>query len=295
MRIPDESVAQNNLFTEVNVSRSDALSDMLGVEIKFDNESYNQAKINKDNDKRYQKELAETVFNKKISDHVINVVQTPEVLKAIGVKDLPITITPRVINKAKNTKHNISYIELADLPSQLREPLMVFKSQSRDDSIVVFTEHNDINGLPVIIAVHLNKQEARYNVNRIASVYGLANFDSKIEKWISKGDLLYIDEEKSSKLLRSRGLQLPKEEKAQSKENNSDPLQSRGLQLPKEGENKSKYSNSDSLQSIGLQLPKEGENKSYKTRSDIFNIPDKSKNVKKNAEEYNQALRTKKS
>ncbi len=285
LQIPDAEQLQNQTFGEVMPDRSEVLSKILGTEIKLENETYKQAKRNENNDQRYQRELVDTVFKNKRSDHVINVLQTPQVLKALGVKDLPITITARVINKVKNNKHKVSYKTLADLPNQLREPLMVIKSQSQNNSIVVFTEHVDENGLPVIIALHLDVQETRHNVNKIASVYGLSNFESKVHEWINKGDLLYIDNEKSSDLLQSRGLQLPKEGENQSNSDNSESLRSRGLRLPKEGENQSKDNNSDLLQSRGLQLPKEGENRSYKIRSDIFNIPEESENVNKNIED----------
>ena len=262
IRIPDIENINNELFDKPLQTRSQVLSNILGVEVDINGENYNQAKINEDNDKRYQKQLTETVFKNKPLDHTIKVIQTPKVLKALGVKDLPITITARVINKAKNTKHNITYGQFADLPNQLREPLMIFKSQSRANSMVVLTEHVDTDGLPVIVALHLNTKEKRHQVNRIASIYGLSGSEYKFQDWIDNDSLLYVDNEKSSELIQSRGLQLPKEVEVQSKDNNSDSLQSRGLQLPKEGANKS-----------------------YKTRSDIFNIPDESDNVKNNIDD----------
>lgn len=142
---------------------------------------------------------------------------TPDVLLQIGVKQLPIEISRKVVAKIVNPaginggKHGLSLETLKQLPEQLANPVLVFKSATVDNGIVVLTELVDSQGRSVIAAIHLEVQHGSHMVNALASVYGRNNVNNFVEDQIDKGRLLYADKEKSRDWLRSRGLQLPKE------------------------------------------------------------------------------------
>ena len=112
------------------------------------------------------------------------------------------------MRKATNgVKHMVPMDVIERLPEELHDPLAVFKSRSHADSLVVLTEHRDAKGAPVVVALDLRAVGEKYQVNRIASVYGK---DGKrpLDGWVKDGMLAY----KSDRAERSPvldGLQLP--------------------------------------------------------------------------------------
>ncbi len=140
----------------------------------------------------------------------ITVGSTPAVLQELGASNLPVQVSRDVVRKATNgVRHHVSMDAIRALPEELANPVMVFKSASEENSLVVLTEMMDENGAPVIAAVHLSAKEGRQTVNRIGSIYGKEEIGA-IESWINKGYLLYQNQEKSLDWVRRSGLQLPK-------------------------------------------------------------------------------------
>ncbi len=135
---------------------------------------------------------------------------TPDVLVKLGVPQLAIRLTQRVIKKALGGKHNLTLDNLKLLPEQLHQPVFVFASKTQPNSLVAVTDLTDKNGKTIIAVVHLNIQQRRHVVHDIASVYG-KNKETTILGWIRDGLLRYSDEKKSHLWFQSRGLQLPKE------------------------------------------------------------------------------------
>ena len=144
------------------------------------------------------------------SSTLLRLGNTPEVLKQLGADDLPIVMSQDVLAKITGEKHSISLDEIKNLPRTIADPVMIFKSETVANSFVIFTELEDKNGNEVVVAMHLNRAEGFNKVNRIASVYGKYNIVNFIKKQIAVGNLKYIEKNKSSEWLRSRGLQLPK-------------------------------------------------------------------------------------
>ena len=134
--------------------------------------------------------------------------KTPKVLQALGAKDLPVTIAAEVITKARQ-KHGLSVDVVKDLPRQLRDPLMVLESATEQDSFVVMVEHTSKDGDPVIVAVHLNRNEERYQVNSVRSVHPRSM--REVGLWMENGLTRYVDSERVRGRLESAGLQLPGE------------------------------------------------------------------------------------
>lgn len=225
--------------------------------------------------------------------------KTPDVLIKVGAKQLPIEISQKVVAKIVNTKgtdggkHGLAMDVLKQLPENLDNPVMVFKSATTENAVVVLTEMVDQNGDNVIAAIHLERQHGRNVVNAMASVYGKENTANFAQKQIEAGRLLYPNKEKGRDWLRSRealiasGAQtsnhdsinsiVPQNQKnvnvaqpnnsngekklaARHRAGNADPLHtstSVSTLTPDGGLTSSKESGRG-LQSRGLQLPKEG-------------------------------------
>lgn len=138
------------------------------------------------------------------------VCNTPNSLKKIGIEDMPIVMTQKVMKKITGGKHDLSLNEIKKIPQNLAEPIMVFKSATQNNAFVVLTEMNDMHGDAVVVALHVNKEYKHMKVNNIASVYGKKNIENFIGMQSEAGNLLYIDKNKSQQWSQSRGLRLPK-------------------------------------------------------------------------------------
>lgn len=156
-------------------------------------------------DAKYAEIAAEVYSGKRVPQFPIPVGRTPVVLKALGAQDLPVVMPPGLIAE-KRKDHLISVDVIRDVPKQLRDPLMVLDSVTVPNSVVVLTEHQ-VGDKPVIIAVHLNRSESGYQVNKIASVYEREN-KSDILRWIAEGKLRYWDKGRVDGWLQRNGLQL---------------------------------------------------------------------------------------
>ncbi len=144
------------------------------------------------------------------SNEVFDLGRTPAVLKELGAMDLPIVMAQAVLSKINGVKHDVSLENIRNLPKNIADPLMIFKSASVLNAFVILTEMEDMSGRPIIAALHLNKEEKHIRVNRITSVYGKDGIKNFINSQTKLGNLKYIDKIKSQNWSQSRGLQLPK-------------------------------------------------------------------------------------
>ncbi len=117
--------------------------------------------------------------------------------------------------KITGGKHAISLSELAKLPNELNDPILLFKG-SVPNSFVALTEMKMQNGHNAIVAIHINKNFGRQVINKIASIHsrttdnGYDAIESYVYRNIADGNLLDASIKKAPKWFTSRGLQLPK-------------------------------------------------------------------------------------
>ena len=109
--------------------------------------------------------------------------------------------------------HGLTVEQIKNFPVFLQEPVIVFDSLTRDDSVMMILSETDNDNLPLVVSVKPNGQ-GRYNLeqidsNFITSIYGKDNFSRYIENIIKNDKLLFINKEKSQKLFERWGLQLP--------------------------------------------------------------------------------------
>ena len=157
---------------------------------------------------RFRDDLRATMADRRTMVPPVRLGDTSAVLRALGAKDLPIDISRDTVRKATNgVKHVVPMDVIERLPEELHDPLAVFKSRTHPDSLVVLTEHRDARGSPVVVALDLRALGEKYQVNRIASVYG-KDGARPLDMWVKDGMLAY----KSNRAERSPvldGLQLP--------------------------------------------------------------------------------------
>lgn len=149
----------------------------------------------------------------------IKVCDTPPILLDAGCEQLPMLYSQRHLRKAvrsyndKTHDHGLSVDQIKKLPELISEPVMIFDSATRNDSIVAVTSETDANGNPIIISIHPNGigtyELAQINSNYITSVYGKNNFSSFIDHVLEDQRMLYCNEEKSQELFSVLQLQLP--------------------------------------------------------------------------------------
>lgn len=137
---------------------------------------------------------------------LIEVGKIPPIMKVLGIADKPIEIQYYTISKIlrenplyPNDKqgHKLTIDDIYAIPSQLADPVMVFKSRTRADSFVFFTERKDSENHSILIPLAVNKQKGRIVINEITSMYGKDNeFDFVMDN-IIEGNLIYADKKRS--------------------------------------------------------------------------------------------------
>lgn len=149
----------------------------------------------------------------KPNEHLTVLEHTPPVLLRLGANDLPININKDTIDKIGGLVathhgefHKIPPSELRNLQIELDNPIAVFYSKSRNDSLVVLTRIIDReNNERAVVALHLDKIQGAIQVNDIASVYGKGK--QSIENWTAWGLLGYVN--KSARKASAKWFQLP--------------------------------------------------------------------------------------
>ncbi len=132
--------------------------------------------------------------------------QTPAVLQALGAKDLPLRISPKVLRKILIDKHDVHPNTAANLPNLIADPVMVFDSATHPGDLVVLIDANDTKGKPLTASIHLATGDV--TINSVSSVYGRDN-RGWVTRQIEEGRLRYANKEKASVWFRTSGLQLP--------------------------------------------------------------------------------------
>lgn len=152
---------------------------------------------------------------------------TPEILREVGLKDLPMHITQKHIVDCLHEKtynndhyHGLSVQELKRLPEALESPIILAESLTKEDSLVAVLDYREQDGNPVIVAVRLNGNAIyelrRVDSNFITSAYGKDNFSEFYQRILDQGKLLYANREKGEKLgyyLENQKSQIPEYDK----------------------------------------------------------------------------------
>lgn len=140
---------------------------------------------------------------------------TPDVLIRHGAPKAEFVMSEACLVKVTGGKHSISIDEIAKVPEQLNDPILLFEG-SQENSFVALTELVDKQGNDVVVAVHIKRLQKRTVVNRIASMYSKTDDWGKnriveyVDRQIQAGKLIDASAKKAPTWFTNRGLQLPK-------------------------------------------------------------------------------------
>ncbi|MCL6328497.1 hypothetical protein EXT51_03140 [Pectobacterium carotovorum subsp. carotovorum] len=185
---------------------------------------------------QYRSDLDRAMRSLKSGDVSVKLGRTPPVLRALGAPNLDMFINRDTVRKATNgVKHDVPLSVIENLPELMHDPLAVYRSSTQTDAVVILLEAQDVNGDPVISAVHMNARKQNMEINRIASVYGTEE-GKKIKTMEREGLTLYRRKKENPDNPHSQGLQLPMEERSYQGSDSANRRYSQRLQLPKEGD-----------------------------------------------------------
>ena len=161
------------------------------------------------------------VVSGKVSAGYIVLGTTPDVLQMLGVPQGKIRISGGTIEKAMakyldrshNYDQNDHWVhpgDLKQLQSQMNDPIAVFRSSTRANSLVALTElyeHENGKEKPMIAALHINKGKGKHGADliNVSSVYGRS--DIQLVRAFDT-DLLYANEKKVLDFLTTHPLRL---------------------------------------------------------------------------------------
>lgn len=139
--------------------------------------------------------------------------ETSEVLQKTGLSKRKIYIDKSKLLKIINKHPYMNDIIIKKIPLILDKPIIIFKSQTIKDRIVIFGEICDHNNNPILVVIELNPYDNEYTnekIYKVASAYSKTN-KSSIIKWLSNIDnILYIsDKKRINNWLNGLGLHLP--------------------------------------------------------------------------------------
>jgi len=193
---------ENDVLITAKRNFEKALSDTSADIDSIDNVQY-------DISKSFSEQVDDYLSKKMRSNDVFYLGTENNVLKAVGTNDNPIIMTQKTFDKAMQ-KHNLTSDMIKRVYDQIKSPVMILKSDTVDDALVIVTEIKNKNGQSIIVPLHLDKKERFRVVDIITSIYGKKNEEDFLTEQILRDNLLYYEKNKANRLLRSRGLQLPK-------------------------------------------------------------------------------------
>ena len=142
-----------------------------------------------------------------INDQVY-ISNTNEVLRVLGVKELPILMSPdklkRVMGKegrvdGKN-QHGLTIRQLGQLPKAMEQPLAVIGSKSVPGRIIVMTSLTDAKGNSIVVPIELNTKGrlgGEYvDAHVAASAYGKSHAENMFMQAIADNEIYYVDAKK---------------------------------------------------------------------------------------------------
>lgn len=169
---------------------------------------------------RFEEQVDAALTYELEKDTDVFVAYTPEILQALGLQEYPVLMTQKHIRdavheKSKSNKkyHGLSVDTVKKLPEILENPVMILRSLTDKDSLVVVSSERDSDNLPVIVAIKPN-WKGRYNrvdvvTNFAMSVYGRTGFESFINRTMDIDGVLYVNKKRTHSLFARSGLKMP--------------------------------------------------------------------------------------
>lgn len=162
----------------------------------------------------WARQVTERAAGKLHPRHELVLGRTADVYRRLGMKDLPMVLTPGKADKVE-ADHGLSLKDLERLPALLDAPLAVLDSATLAGTYVAVVDMTDAQGRQIRVAIHPDAQVRGRLVNKVASVYGQQDIKGWLTAQVQAGRLRYFDKKKGSPRLGVLArLQLPGTTKA---------------------------------------------------------------------------------
>ncbi|MBR4726613.1 MAG: hypothetical protein IK080_01865 [Clostridia bacterium] len=144
-----------------------------------------------------------------------NLGTTPSILIKHGAKKLKFIMLENVITKETGEKHNIALEELARMPEELNDPILLIKG-NKPNHFIALTGIKDKSGYDVIAIINADGRYRRAKVTKLLSAYSKTDrYEDNIildfvDKQIEAGNLLDASETKAPTWFTNQGRDLPK-------------------------------------------------------------------------------------
>ena len=180
------------------------------LEEPVNSENHIYFKFNEEDVRIYNEQIVEWEKDNSNPDKLIIVGHIPPVMKLLNINDNLIEVKQGTLNKiirdtpvypTDSQGHHLSKEIILSIPKELADPVMIFKSRTRDDSFVFFTEQKDEDNRTILIPLAVNKHLGRIVINEITSMYGRNNEIEFVKYNINEDKLVYMDKERTNKWL----------------------------------------------------------------------------------------------
>ena len=174
-------------------------------------------------EKSFAEQVDDVLAGKANRYNDLKVCDTPQILLDVGCEQLPMFYTKRHLHDALKPKgntgesihyHGLNAEQIKKMPMLLENPVIIYDSLSRNDSIIIVTSELDNEKMPIIAAIKPNGK-AKYDLELVESnfemsFHGRNNFENQINRAVEQNKVLYYNKEKSQELFSVLGLQLSK-------------------------------------------------------------------------------------
>ena len=182
--------------------------------------NHEEQQLQKD-EQYFAKQLSRFFSGKERSSKPIRVMESPLVIQLIGIKAMPISIAPSTLEHIQVKHKDMSEEILKKIPAAMAEPMMIFKSHTVSNRIVLALDLKDNQGVDIIVPLELEAVKGREKTHIITSIYGRGYGSGRTRStdhvWyinnVMGGSTLYVNKRKAKTFYQSAGLQLPLEGK----------------------------------------------------------------------------------
>lgn len=169
----------------------------------------------KGNNRPFAEQFADYKAGKMRPTDLFYLNNTSEYLQAAGLANEPIVMAQSVVTKAQRKAtvdihgHELSDDVILKLPEMIEKPVLLLKSDTVPNSSVVVTAVSDSSGNPVVVALHLSRNNGFDVVTRIASLYGKENSRNFIADQLIRGNLIGYSKKKPTDCFIEMGSNCP--------------------------------------------------------------------------------------
>lgn len=216
-----EVVADKKLFKRI-LERENLLQKMQGT---LTSEEYRRYfKFNEEDVKRFFEQINEWQKDNSNPGKLIIVGKAPAIMKVLGISEHFIEVEQSTLDKMVRLEpvyptdkdgHNLTINDIYDIPLQLADPVMVFKSRTRpEDSYVFFTERKDYLNRAILIPLAIDIKKGRIVIHEITSMYGRREEIEFVKSNIEQDNLIYADKVRYEKWADEKIKELQKQKKS---------------------------------------------------------------------------------